>query len=130
MVARRLGLGMLVGVFVLVGVLALSVVSARAALTRKYLSQITEVPASSSVSSPGPFKSVHALTVDGGELYVADRPGLVDRFDASSCAFLSQFPLVSAPSHLYQGIAVGHLTGESQVYVGGDEESLGGGQEG
>jgi hypothetical protein len=103
-------------------------VSAQAAKTHKYLSQITEVPASSGATVTGPLGFVSALTADSGELYVVDYPpaasseARVDKFDASSGAFISQFPIASLPlEYFHQGVAVGHSSGETNVYVGGDE---------
>jgi Fibronectin type III domain/WD40-like Beta Propeller Repeat len=104
-------------------------VSARAAITHEYLSQITEVPAGSGAPFTGPLSSsgIGGLTVDGAVLYLAegarsDNEYRLDKFDASSGAFLAQFP--QAPSSigfLNQGVAVGHATGETEVYVSGDE---------
>jgi hypothetical protein len=68
------------------------------------------------------------MTVDGGELYVADGSNAeyrLDKFDASSGAFVSQFPQAPGLSWLHQGVAVGHGTGETQVYVAGDETGSG-----
>jgi hypothetical protein len=110
-------------------VVALGGASARAAITHEYLSQITEVPAGSGAPFTGPFlaNGIGGLAVDGSDLYLADGGNSgseyrIDRFDASSGAFVSQFP--QAPSSfafLNQGIAVGHATGETEVYVAGDE---------
>jgi hypothetical protein len=74
------------------------------------------------------------MTVDSGELYVADGGRFeseyrLDRFNASSNAFVLQFPQVSSLSYLHQGVAVGHATGETEVYVPGDE-TLSGSSEG
>jgi WD40 repeat protein len=112
-------------------VIAFSGVYARAAITHEYLSQITEVPAGSGAPFTGPLSSsgIGGLTVDGAVLYLADGAGSdneyrLDKFDASSGAFLAQFP--QAPSSigfLNQGVAVGHATGETQVYVAGDENN-------
>jgi hypothetical protein len=66
------------------------------------------------------------MTVDSGELYVAEggSESRIDRFDGSSGVFLAQFPQLSSLSFLHQGIALGRSTGEAQVYVAGDEESV------
>jgi hypothetical protein len=98
-------------------------VGARAAITHDYLSQITEVPAGSGAALPGPLIQPKGLAVDGGELYVADGSQSeyrIDKFDASSGVFVSQFPQVASLSYLHQGIAIGHATGETEVYVPGD----------
>jgi hypothetical protein len=100
--------------------------AARAAVTHKYLSRITEVPAGSGAVLPGPLVRPTAVASDSGELFVDDNPGLgseyrLDKFDASTGAFVSQFPQVPSLSYLHQGVAVGHATGEAAVYVAGDE---------
>ncbi|HEY7961335.1 MAG TPA: hypothetical protein VID29_05380 [Solirubrobacteraceae bacterium] len=64
--------------------------------------------------------------MDSGELYVADDIGnqdlyRLDRFGASSGGFLGQFAQEPALSYLHDGVAVGHATGEPQVYTAGDE---------
>jgi hypothetical protein len=64
--------------------------------------------------------------VDSGELYVADsfNSPRLDKFNASTGAFISQFSQVPRPVYdLRQGLAVGHGTGETEVYVAGDEEN-------
>jgi WD40-like Beta Propeller Repeat len=126
MIVRRLAVTTLVSLCALGSVFVLGGVSAQAAATHDYLSQISEVPAvgphGEPVPLPGLLGQVDAMTVNSGELYVADGKGesyRLDKFDASSGAFISQFPRVPSLSYLYQGVAVGQATGE--VYVGGDE---------
>ncbi len=61
--------------------------------------------------------------MDSGELFLAGGRAeqyRLDKFNASSGAFVSQFPQVPSLSFLHQGVAVGHSTGEPEVYVGGD----------
>jgi DNA-binding beta-propeller fold protein YncE len=97
---------------------------ASAAITHEFLFKIGEVPASSGAALTGPIEQPQALTVDSGALYVADhgyQEGRIDKFDAATGAWLSQFELVPSPTFLRQGIAVGHSTGETEVYVGGDK---------
>ncbi len=100
-------------------------VPAWAGARHEYLSRITEVPAGPGVVS-GPLLNPQGLAVDSGALFVADggegRPGRLDKFDATSGAFLAQF---AAPTLTYfgQGLAVAHATGE--VYAGGDEGTTG-----
>jgi hypothetical protein len=125
MVARRLRLGSLAFVCVLAGVFAFVGVSAQALVVHKYLSpQITEVPASSGASVPGPLGNPSSMTVDSGHLWVAEQFNSatsnyrVDEFDAATGGFVSQLPQVPSLSFLSQGVAVAHGTGE--VYVGGD----------
>src|ERR1700734_2092072 len=125
MIARRFTLTALVWVASLVGLLVFSGVPVQAAITHQYLSHITEVPAGSGAPFPGPFlkTGIGGLTVDSGELYLADGVSLLegtsrlDRFDIPSGAFVSQFPQVPSPNLLNQGVAVGHATGEAEVYI-------------
>jgi hypothetical protein len=115
----------------LAGCLALAPQGASAAVTHKYLSQITEVPAGSGASAPGPLGEVSAMAIDSGNLYVAENgqgttiPERLDQFNASSGAFVRQFALPSSLRAFYFfGLAAGHATGEEQVYAGAlDEES-------
>jgi WD40-like Beta Propeller Repeat len=70
------------------------------------------------------------MTVDSGEVFLADGHAAdyrLAKFDASSGAFVAQFAQVPSLTFLHSGIAVGHATGEQEVYVGGD---LSGTQEG
>jgi hypothetical protein len=116
----------------LAGLLALFAAPSQAAFEHNYLSRFSEVPAigphGESVPLPGPMSisGANAVTVDGGELYVAEgqTESRIDKFDASTGAFVAQFPQL-APSLVYldQGIVVGHVGGEARVYVGGDEET-------
>jgi hypothetical protein len=77
-------------------------------------------PHGETVPAPGPLRTVQSTTLDAGELYVTEEGASlgsrIDVFDAVSGAFVSQFP---SYRFLYSGIAVGHSTGEEQVYVGG-----------
>jgi hypothetical protein len=137
MSARRLSLTTLVSLCALVGSL-LAGSPAPAAVTHNYLSQIEAVPAKGphgeTVALPGPLGIVKGMTVDAGELYVADgyepyEPARLDKFNATTGAFISQFPLVPAPVYdLRQSVAVGHSTGEAEVYETGDEHNAGGTQ--
>jgi hypothetical protein len=111
----------------LAGCLALATQGASAAVTHKYLSQITEVPASSGAGSPGPLDGVNAMAIDSGDLYVAEPATLstserLDEFNASSGAFVRQFALPSSLQAFYFfGLAAGHATGEEQVYAGAED---------
>jgi hypothetical protein len=133
MIARRLTLVILAAVCALTGVLALSGASAQALVIHEYLSQITEIPAQGPHGEPvpehGAITRAVSMTVDSGDLYAVEEPhgeggGLpsprTDVFDASSGAFLLQ---MDQPPSLFnfldRGIAVGHGTPETQVYVGG-----------
>ena len=139
MIARRLTLAILVSLCALVGLFALSGVSAQAAVTHDYLSRITEIPTEGpkgeAVPIAGPLSVPAAMTVDSGNLWVSEfiegtGNFRVDEFNASSGAFVSQLAR-PGPSLNYfdNGIAVGHATGETELYVGTDAYS-GGGPEG
>jgi hypothetical protein len=107
------------------GALAVAAPSASGAVTHQYLSQITEVPAGSGVTTPGALSTVNKMAIDSGNLYVSENVAGVDRLDEfnSMGAFTRQFAL---PSSLYAyfdyfGLAAGHGTGEEQVYVGAED---------
>jgi hypothetical protein len=114
--------------------LSFGVMPASAAVSHEFLpvpsAEITK-GAPEGQSLPGPLQQPVAMTVGSGELFVGERFGeaessRLDRFDASSGAFVSQAAQVPAPTYLYQGVAVAHATG--LVYRGGDE--FGGGAHG
>jgi len=98
-------------------------ISAQAEVIHDYLSQITEVPASSGAPAPGPLSSMESMTIDSGHLWIAEKPSgssRVDEFDASTGAFLSQF--LSPASFVFSqadGIQIGNTTGEAAIYIGG-----------
>ncbi len=119
-VARRLRLVGLVLVCGLIGSVTFGAASAGATITHHFLSRITEIPAGPGIASSGPLYQPQALTVDSGDLYVADggqENGRLDKFDDSTSTLVSQFE--RAPlTFLRQGVAVSHATGE--VYIGGD----------
>ncbi len=120
----------LVGLCVVVGAFLLLAVSAQAAVTHEFLPAVTAelnqpLPAEGIEGEPPPvpFGAVNSMTVDGGELYVAQgtEKSKIDKFDVSTGgAFLSQLPRLSEPLYLHQGVVVGHSTGEAQLYVAGD----------
>ncbi len=129
---RRLILAALACLCASAGIQAFCTAAAQATVTHKYLSQITEIPATGPppadepVAAPGPLEQLGGLTVDGSELYVADSYSKqrLDKFNASTGAFISQYPHVPSPVYdLRQGVAVGHSTGETEVYIAGDEEN-------
>jgi hypothetical protein len=107
---------------------SLACAGARAAVIHDPLAPIDSaiVPAGSSL--PVTPTSVNAMTVDAGVLYVAEggAESRLDEFDAATGALIGQFPQVASLSYLFQGVAVGHATGETEVYVGGDEASTSG----
>jgi hypothetical protein len=113
--------------------------SAEGAVTHEFLPAVAAklnepVPATGPhgepVPVPGPFSGLQSMTVDSGELFVAERyetashesgTSRIDGFDSSSGSFRGQLPQLSSASFLHQGITVGHSTGEAQLYVAGDE---------
>ncbi len=94
----------------------------------------TQGPKGEAIARSGPIEQPQAMTVDESELYVVDGPPgnvRVDRFDASSGAFKSQFlpeiPSSSPPlAYTRQGIAIGRGTGETEIYIGTDAYPSGG----
>lgn len=101
---------------------------ASAAIIHRYQSRITEVSPGSGAPLPGPVTAVNSLAVAEGGLWVAeDVTGQsytrVDQFDVSSGAFISQLETTSSTVRSFKfGVAVGHSTGERQVYVGASQE--------
>jgi len=98
------------------------------AVTHKYLSSITEIPASSGAATPGALAVVSTMALDSGNLYVAEPgqgesvPERLDEFDAASGAFVRQFSLPSSlRAFNFFGLAAGHATGEEQVYAGAED---------
>ena len=140
---RQAGLA-LASIAVAAATLALTALPAQAAVQHKYLCQITgagsastspsecdtnanpaENPAVPSVESQpeGRLSAVTALTLDSGHLWLAEsfertRLSVLNEFDASSGAFLSQPAQGADFEELNLGIAVGHATGQAEVYVG------------
>src|ERR1700722_19954124 len=109
---------------VLVGVFGFSGVSAQASkVIHKFESQITEVPAvgpepqKEQVPVPGKLGEVGAMTVDAGDLYVAER-GRVDEFNASTDVFLAQLLDPGPLGGLDRGIGFDDSTGERLMYLG------------
>lgn len=128
--ARR-SVAVLAALLCSVAVCLLPVGTAWGAITHKYLSQITEVPASSGAAVPGPLTEVNAVAIDSGNLYVAETgtqavaTERLDEFNASSGAFVRQFSLPSSlQAFYYFGLAAGHSTGEEQVYAGAEDGEL------
>jgi hypothetical protein len=132
---RVLVRGIMAGLCALAACMAFLATGASAAITHELLAGPSEelskgVPAEGphgeKIATPGPFVELTAMTVDSGELYVAEgeSPARVDQFDDSSGAFLSQLDQ-PFPLPFVQGVAVGHSTGEAQIYVAGDGFSEG-----
>jgi hypothetical protein len=111
--------------------IALSAPSANAAVIHAYLPAPSEelskgVPAGAEV--PGALGELNAMTVDSGDVWIAEKLGgetRVDEFNAATGAFMLQFPQVSGLTGLDAPIAVGHGTPETQVYVGAQEAGAG-----
>ncbi len=132
MSARRLTSMTLASLCALAVGLLLPAAQAQAGAVHEYLSSIPGVPVEGPhgepVPLPGPFSEGHGMAVDAGELYVADQPGgesRLDKFNASTGAFISQF--AQLPPRLFdfrQSVAVGHGTGETEVYDVGDESGV------
>ncbi len=106
---------------------------AGAEVTHKYLSSITEVPRQGpkgeSVAQPGLLNYTNSMTIDGSDLYLAENFGIVsgesriDVFNTTSHAFVKQLERPNPPVYdTVFGMAVGHPTGSTQVYVGAGEE--------
>ncbi|HTA14495.1 MAG TPA: hypothetical protein VK781_06515 [Solirubrobacteraceae bacterium] len=103
---------------------------AQATVTHNYLFQITEVPVKGpkgeAVPLSGRLSNPISLTVDSGNLWASESVGetgefRVDKFDASSEAFISQLAQPGPSLSFFDnGIAVGHATGEAELYVGAD----------
>src|SRR4029077_1270278 len=123
------------------GLAADGVSPAPGAVIHPFSSQITEVPAKGPppaeelVPLPGRLSGATALSVDSGQLFVAERiegePSIsrLDRFDASSGAFVSQIAHTEDKAGELiiggAGLAAGHLTGKAVVYAGGIENVAG-----
>jgi len=94
---------------------------------------ITEgVPAASGAARTGPLSGVDALTVDAGGVWLAENlegRGLsrIDLFDAASGAFKAQLQQTALLERAREGVAVGHATGEREVYVGAAAPGVEGG---
>ena len=120
----------LVGAFV-----ALSCARAEAAVVHAYLPEVSTAiseAADSCGSVTGPLGAVNASVVDQGDLWLAERRDnagadeeRVDELDAATGACVSQLGPAPSLERLFQGVAVGHRTGEREVYVGAAEK-LGG----
>ncbi|HEV7529199.1 MAG TPA: hypothetical protein VGO29_09915 [Solirubrobacteraceae bacterium] len=119
-------------------VLAFSGAEAKAAIVHEFLPAPSQqldkgIPAGCGAPSPacvsGPFGENVSLTVDTGQLWVADsllrngfeRISRVDKFNDAGGEF-SPPQLDEERGVLDQGVAVGHAGGEEQVYVGGGIE--------
>jgi hypothetical protein len=129
----------IVSLSALAATFAVSCVPAGAEVTHKLLSSITEVPAQGpkgeAIAESGLLKSVNSMTIDSGHLYVAEdlplaskavvvSPARTDVFDTTTHAFVGQFDQPSLPAQgAYHGIAVGHATGNPQIYIGAEERA-------
>jgi WD40-like Beta Propeller Repeat len=112
--------------------LALMGASAQAAVTHEFLSEpskgLTEgAPASSGAALTGPLSVVQAMSVDSGHLWLTGHlagtgSDAVDKFNDATGAFLTQLNVQGSVTSFGWGIAVGHGTGEEEVYVGAGKE--------
>ena len=114
---------------VLVGgfVVLLSCGVADGAVVHSYLPEVSKgisLGAESCGAVTGSLGQVNASIVDEGDLWLAEQQepdGVgerVDRFDASTGACVSQLEHAVSLESAFEGIAVGHSTGEREVYVG------------
>lgn len=112
--------------------LAASAAPAGAAVTHQFLPEVSTkltegVPAGSGAALTGPLLGVNALAGDAGSVWAAEEAGngtsRVDRFDAASGSFVApQLNEEAEVRFLQAGVAVGHATGEEEVYVGASRE--------
>jgi hypothetical protein len=123
-IARRSVFATLASLCALAGALMCWGASARAALVHPYLSQLTEVPASSGAAVTGPFGHPWGLALGaGGELYVADNTSrVVDEFDSSGSFVSPQIGGGILSEQYGRNVAVNHATGE--VYVADSEQDV------
>lgn len=123
----------LAGFYALAMWLVFAAGSASAAVTHDFLPEpsgkISEgVPEGFGALLTGPLSGVDSLTIDEGHLWIAERfegqggpnsESRVDAFDAATGPFLPpQINETSSLGVLAEGIAVGHSTLETEVYVG------------
>jgi hypothetical protein len=136
--ARTPAVVVVVALCAVVGTLMLACGAAQGADRHNYLSQFDEVPAlgphGETVPVPGPIVAADAMTIDSGEVYVADHVYLetgrptyrIDRFNAATGAFIAQFPRpAGSVTYAVDGIAVGHSGGQTYVYVSASEADEG-----
>src|ERR1700722_8711645 len=123
---RRLISTVLASMCAVVGMLALGGVCAQAAVIHEYLSQITEIPAvgphKEAVASHGPLRGANGMTVDDGHLWTVEHEGgeadeRVNEFSASSGQFEFQQGWPTSVWRPEGGVAVGHATAETELYV-------------
>jgi hypothetical protein len=108
---------------------------AQAAVTHAFLPEVSEalaggVPVSATpqeATLTGPLESVKAMSGDSGHVWIADSMQgnryRVDKFDANSGQFLPpQLGEEEGVSFFESGVAVGHVTGEEEAYVGAGRE--------
>jgi hypothetical protein len=110
--------------------------AAHGSVTHQFLFSFSEVPAEGPlkepVALPGRVTTLGAMTVDSGHVWIAEHMKgtnnfRVDRFDATTGTFLSQFAHAEEDAPEYLGVAVGHLAGapEPQAYLAEFQAGLG-----
>lgn len=110
----------------LIAILALPVEPGYSAVIHRYLAQVTEVPANSGASFTGPLQGALSMTIDEGDLWMIERQEgdnghiAIDEFNDSSGAFVKQWP--QTPSSEPEHLAIGHATGETEMYTTGRRE--------
>lgn len=142
----RIGVRVAPAALTLAVVVALSSGAATAAITHEPLFQLGEIPAEGPhgepIAFPGPLGKMESMTIDAGRLWVAEgspfKPSRVDEFDAKTGAFLGQpISLPTTPKAEEKlstcfgegcggGIAIGHSSGEAEVYVAGEGHGVSG----
>ncbi len=85
---------------------------------------VSEIPVEQKV-----FQELNAMTVDSGNLFISENIGheqsITNEFEASTLKIIAQLPQPPSPiHHLYEGVAVGHVEGQRQVYVGGEDVAV------
>jgi hypothetical protein len=134
MIARRLTLTAAVSLCALAGWLVFAGAAAQALVTHDYAPAVSaqinegipvEGPHGEKIAQPGPLELAPlSMIVDSGHLWTVEGSDRIDEFDAATGAFLSQLTthpegvLFGVGNSASAGIAVGHLGGEAQVYVG------------
>jgi hypothetical protein len=134
MIARSFNLTTLALLGALAVVLAVTESRAEALVTHYYSPAVsakinegirTEGPHGEKIAAPGPLElGPLSMIVDSGHLWTVEGGDRIDEFDAATGAFLAQ--LATSPVGVFfgvsnqgrAGVAVGHATGQSAIYVG------------
>jgi hypothetical protein len=109
--------------------------SATAAVRHEYLPAVSAVisegvPNSSGAGVTGPLSGLNAMTVDEGSLWIGESIEgssvvRVDSFNATTGAWETQLTPASVLREPFNhGLAVGHATGEAELYLGSGQEGV------